>query len=356
MSLSNALSLPTRLAVVALSLLVLAATVPAAAAPRQPVPGPAIAQPLTARAVTIRQRLLAGTRRLEATRAQLGAALARMRQARVAQAAARQGAARAAIGLNDFAAAAYRESATPQLSVLLLDEKDPQDVLAAAGYLKTAGDYQSQMLADWRAAQLRAAAAGAQAALAARSASQLQGQVFAQVATLQSAAAVAGASLGGAGAAPGGELRRPLPATDLASLAAAGYPNGLIPASALCPVGIKVGTAPAVLRCDAAAAFRRLAPAYAQAFGHPICLTDSYRSYAQQVTVYRQRPSLAAVPGTSNHGWGLAVDLCGGLQTAGSSQDRWMHANAGRFGWAHPKWAEPGGARPEPWHWEFVGS
>ncbi len=360
MSLSRVYFRPVRLAALALSLIFVITAVPpavhaASAAPRPPVPGPAAAQPLTARAAAIRQRLLAGTRRLEASKARLAAALAQLRQARAAQAAARQGIARAAAGLNNFAAAAYQDSATPQLSVLLLDEKDPQDVLTAAGYLQTAGNYQAERLADWREAQLRAGLAGVWAERAARRAAQLQRQVFTQVAALQSAAAVASAALGGAGAAPTRELRRPLPATDLASLVAAGYPNGLIPTSALCPIGITVGTAPAVLRCDAAAAFRRLASAYAPAFGHPICLTDSYRSYAQQVAVYRQRPSLAAVPGTSNHGWGLAVDLCGGLQTAGSPADRWMHANAGRFGWAHPKWAEPGGSRPEPWHWEFVG-
>ncbi|TAL13012.1 MAG: peptidase M15, partial [Frankiales bacterium] len=39
----------------------------------------------------------------------------------------------------------------------------------------------------------------------------------------------------------------------------------------------------------------------------------------------------------------------------GSSTYRWLKANAPRFGWVHPAWAEPGGSLPEPWHWEFVG-
>ncbi len=127
------------------------------------------------------------------------------------------------------------------------------------------------------------------------------------------------------------------------------YPNGLIPAAALCPLSISGH----LLRPDAASGFERLAAAYWQAFGRSFCVSDSYRSYAEQVRLYRERPSLAAVPGTSNHGWGLAVDLCGGLQIFGTPEQTWMRANAGRYGWQHPAWAEPGGSRPEPWHWEY---
>jgi hypothetical protein len=32
-----------------------------------------------------------------------------------------------------------------------------------------------------------------------------------------------------------------------------------------------------------------------------------------------------------------------------------MKANAGRFGFFHPAWAEPGGGKPEAWHWEYSG-
>lgn len=128
-----------------------------------------------------------------------------------------------------------------------------------------------------------------------------------------------------------------------------GHRNGLIPPSALCEIGIGGHR----LRCDAALAFKAMSASYATAFGGPICLTDSYRSLEEQVAVFIEKPGLAAQPGTSNHGWGLAVDLCGGAETAGTEQDVWLHANAGRFGWVHPAWAEPGGSRPEAWHWEF---
>ena len=131
-----------------------------------------------------------------------------------------------------------------------------------------------------------------------------------------------------------------------------GYPNGLIPPSAMCPLG----AAGHSLRCDAAAAYRAMSAAFAGAFGTPICITDSYRTYASQVRLYGQKPALAAVPGTSNHGWGLAVDLCGGIQTFGTAQYNWLKANSGRFGFLHPDWAEPGNGREEPWHWEFAGT
>jgi hypothetical protein len=62
----------------------------------------------------------------------------------------------------------------------------------------------------------------------------------------------------------------------------------------------------------------------------------------------------AAVPGTSVHGWGRAVDFQdgGGKLTFDSPGYRWLQANAWRWGWVHPAWAEPGGSSPEPWHWE----
>ena len=130
-----------------------------------------------------------------------------------------------------------------------------------------------------------------------------------------------------------------------------GYPNGFIPLTALCPAGIGRH----VLRCDAAAAFVQLNQAFTAAFGRPVCVTDSYRTFGAQVRLYGVKPALAAIPGTSNHGWGLAVDLCGGIHSFGSSEYAWMLANAPRFGWSNPLWARRGNGREEPWHWEFSG-
>jgi hypothetical protein len=132
-----------------------------------------------------------------------------------------------------------------------------------------------------------------------------------------------------------------------------GYTNGRIPPSALA----HPQSAPRhLLRPDAAAAFDHLSAAYRARFGHPLGVTDSYRSYAAQVDVKARKPGLAATPGTSDHGWGLALDVVVGGY--GSTDYLWLRANAPRFGWDNPPWARPGGSREEKWHWQFepVGS
>ncbi len=131
-----------------------------------------------------------------------------------------------------------------------------------------------------------------------------------------------------------------------------GQANGNLDPGSLCPLWMAPGHR---LRADAAAAFNAMSQYHASSLGSPLCVTDSYRSYSEQASLYRRKPGLAAVPGSSNHGWGLAVDFCGGIEDSGSSAHQWMKDNAPRFGWFHPSWAEPSGNRPEPWHWEFNG-
>ncbi|RMI14188.1 hypothetical protein EBM89_01590 [Cellulomonas triticagri] len=130
------------------------------------------------------------------------------------------------------------------------------------------------------------------------------------------------------------------------------YDNGQIPASALCELDFAPGQQ---LRCDAAEALEQLNVEFAAAFGTNLVITDSYRSYSQQVACRRQKGSLCATPGTSNHGGGVAVDLGGRAYSFGTDQHDWMLANAERFGWTLPSWARATGSKPEPWHWEFVG-
>ena len=98
-----------------------------------------------------------------------------------------------------------------------------------------------------------------------------------------------------------------------------------------------------------------MSKAYAETFEAPICVTDSYRSLPEQIAVKAAKPTLAATPGTSNHGWGVATDLCDGVQAFGSPQHEWLVQHAMAFGWFHPAWAQQGGSKPEAWHWEFAG-
>jgi len=129
------------------------------------------------------------------------------------------------------------------------------------------------------------------------------------------------------------------------------YANGRIPLRELCRLPFDKRHR---LRADAAVAFDRLNSAYRARFGDELCLTDSYRSYASQVSVAARKPTLAARPGTSEHGWGLAADLCEGAAVPGARQHVWLLAHAPAFGWDNPKWARPNGSRPEAWHWEYV--
>ncbi|GLU46202.1 hypothetical protein Nans01_05530 [Nocardiopsis ansamitocini] len=129
--------------------------------------------------------------------------------------------------------------------------------------------------------------------------------------------------------------------------ALARYGNGAVPESALCPLP-QTGE---MLRADAAVAFIELDGAYRERFGQAMCVTDSYRPVSEQARLFREMPTgMAARPGNSTHGLGIAVDLCGGVNAHRSPQHEWMLANAPDFGWTNPEWARDGF---EPWHWEF---
>jgi hypothetical protein len=110
------------------------------------------------------------------------------------------------------------------------------------------------------------------------------------------------------------------------------------------------------LRADAAIALAKLNIAYRQRFGDDICLTDSYRTLSQQRSLAAVKPGLAATPGTSEHGFGLAIDGCEGIERGSGARYTWMRDNAPLYGWDNPSWARPGGSKSEPWHWEYVAA
>jgi D-alanyl-D-alanine carboxypeptidase len=128
-------------------------------------------------------------------------------------------------------------------------------------------------------------------------------------------------------------------------------PNGQLPSTELCTLWNPKHR----LRADAAVALAKLNIAYKQHFGNNICLTDSYRTLASQVRLRSAKPGLAAVPGTSEHGWGLAVDMCDGVEKGASSPRwQWLRENSADYGWDNPAWAQPGASSQyEPWHWEY---
>ncbi|WP_448631181.1 D-alanyl-D-alanine carboxypeptidase family protein [Cellulomonas soli] len=135
--------------------------------------------------------------------------------------------------------------------------------------------------------------------------------------------------------------------------------NGRLPASALTALSWTVdehGT-PFYLATAAAGALERLDQAFLAAFGHHLDVDLTYRDYATQVAMRDALGTVAAVPGTSSHGTGLALDVperpCEyGWDTA---QRRWLVTNGPSYGWVSPSWARQGGSNPEYWHYEYRG-
>ena len=100
----------------------------------------------------------------------------------------------------------------------------------------------------------------------------------------------------------------------------------------------------------------------------PTSSFDAYRPYSVQKAVFEQRytrdllegrpsrtwngltyylkPGLAmvAAPGTSNHGWGLAVDIWNVSQ---NGRLEWLLANYAAYGWSHE-------VQSEPWHIRYT--
>ena len=124
--------------------------------------------------------------------------------------------------------------------------------------------------------------------------------------------------------------------TDLAA-----YGNGKIPANALS----KVGDTNHKLWAPAAESLEKML-ADAKRDGVTIGITDSYRPYAEQVDLARRKGlysqgGLAAKPGTSEHGWGMAVDL-----DLNNKALTWMRANAEKYGFDE-------NVPRESWHWAY---
>jgi LAS superfamily LD-carboxypeptidase LdcB len=318
---------------------------------------------LRARADRLKADLERRTRDFE--RAQARANAARQRAARLQREAAAAAAevARMQRLLSSFVAAAYRTGEVTEMTVILESDAEPSDLLHGMHYVREIRKEQNATLDALRVARATAERLAREATRAADEARRASERVAADRARLERQASAAERELAreirrvqqeiARRAALAAARARSAAAAARAALAraaaAGGFPNGVLPTGALCPL-----SAPGhLLRCDAAAAFDAMSAAYRKAFGRALCVTDSYRSYGAQVAVYQTKPTLAAVPGTSNHGWGLALDLCGGVERFGTAQHTWMKKYAGRFGWVHPGWAGPGGSKPEAWHWEF---
>ena len=151
-----------------------------------------------------------------------------------------------------------------------------------------------------------------------------------------------------------------------------GQENGRLSAGILkrCGIGNFLLAEPAARACQALVAA-------AEAAGFQVRATGTYRTFAQQEALflsryttskldgrptrkwgnvtYWQKPktAMAAAPGTSNHGWGLAVDFAEELdgdtqpESVSSKFVKWLIRNAATYGFS----AE---VQSEPWHWRYV--
>ena len=114
-----------------------------------------------------------------------------------------------------------------------------------------------------------------------------------------------------------------------------------------------------------AAAFKKLAAAFQAATGYSLHVTSGYRTYAQQLSLWRRWKGLekppfyapsVAYPGTSLHESGGALDVhdsgsSPGVTTAGNTRSNWLKANATKYGF------KPiGYSFNEPWHIEYQGN
>ncbi len=121
----------------------------------------------------------------------------------------------------------------------------------------------------------------------------------------------------------------------------ASFGNGRIPAGAL----EQIGTTSHRLWAPAAESLTRMI-ADARQQGVHIGITDSYRPFSEQVDLARRKGlysqgGLAAKPGTSEHGWGMAADLA--LDAPALS---WMRQNGEKYGFVND-------VSRESWHWAY---
>ena len=151
-----------------------------------------------------------------------------------------------------------------------------------------------------------------------------------------------------------------------------GQTNGKLPEALLVPCGISSFR----MVAPAARAMNAMVAAMEEA-GFEVRATGTYRTYEQQENLfvsrysktslsgrptkswkgvtYWQKPNtaVAATPGTSNHGLGLAIDFAEerngkpGVESLSTGMVNWLIKNAARFGYS----AE---LQSEPWHWRFI--
>lgn len=123
------------------------------------------------------------------------------------------------------------------------------------------------------------------------------------------------------------------------------------------PANLRAGikSTNAYLNLSAAKQLVTMNAAFKAQFGYDLKVNEGYRTLATQ-KAYRLRlgASVAAAPGTSNHGYGVALDLATPALAVKSSAERaWMATNGPVFGFESPSDHNPK-MTPEWWHFETI--
>ena len=105
-------------------------------------------------------------------------------------------------------------------------------------------------------------------------------------------------------------------------------------------------------------------------------INDAYRTIGRQEALKVKYDDSAATPGTSNHGWGIAIDLQYFRKDGTAIKNRdggvniregfnfnvnksivWLLENSYKYGWVIPyKLRDQAGTLDEFWHWEYHGT
>ena len=155
--------------------------------------------------------------------------------------------------------------------------------------------------------------------------------------------------------------------------------NGNVSSSALAPipdVGYEICSSSNSLNSNgggnkynpnAAASAAALIKAFNEAFPSdkrltPGACTRSLEAQQKAYANYKAGGNLAATPGTSNHGWGLAIDFRTGtssITSFTSPEYLWLKNNSYQYGWINPLAMTPAGGcsgnKCEAWHFQYVG-
>jgi hypothetical protein len=85
-------------------------------------------------------------------------------------------------------------------------------------------------------------------------------------------------------------------------------------------------------------------------------INAGFRTYEDQVEVKKRYGADAATPGTSNHGFGLAVDFAygsGAKLTPSTKHYKWLQTNAATYGFKRLPYNPKHPESWEAWHWEY---